>query len=240
MATTPKTIMLLCKEGDQREARLDSGAVITPGMLLEVTVANVATPSTSDTNMVRIAIEMAMNGKGIGDNYTISGDTVPYIVPNRGDHFYGLLKVGSNAIAGSLLANDGAGGLVVTTDAQYALGKALEAVDNSAGSAYKRVRVEITGDTMPATTAAVPVITVQPADDSILSGATAALSVTATGQGTLHYQWYEGLAGITTTPVGTDSNSYTTAALTADKDYWVRVYNLYGSVDSDVAHITVT
>lgn len=239
MAATPKTILLKCKDPDQREGKLSASAV-TPGMLLEVTVAGIVTPAADTAYMMLVATEMALNGKGITDNYTISGEVVGYATLSKGDVFYGLLKAGSNASAGSMLANDGSGGLVVTTDTQYACARAIEAVNNSAGSGYARIRAEVIGDTMPATTAALPVITVDPADDSIVSGATATLTVTATGQATLHYQWYNGIAPDTTTPVGTDSNSYTTPALTADKDYWVRVYNLYGTVNSATAHITVT
>ncbi len=54
-----------------------------------------------------------------------------------------------------------------------------------------------------------PVITVQPADQTVLLGSTATFNVTATGTGTLHYQWKDDGSN-----VGTDSSSYTTAAST--------------------------
>ncbi len=54
-----------------------------------------------------------------------------------------------------------------------------------------------------------PVITVQPADQTVLLGNTATFTVTATGTGTLHYQWKDDGSN-----VGTDSSSYTTAAST--------------------------
>ena len=85
-----------------------------------------------------------------------------------------------------------------------------------------------------------PTITTQPASQSINSGQTATLSVTATTSGgTLSYQWYEGASGITTTPVGANSATFTTPALTATKSYWVRVSNECGNVASNAATVTV-
>jgi hypothetical protein len=85
-----------------------------------------------------------------------------------------------------------------------------------------------------------PTITTQPASQSINSGQTATLSATATTSGgTLSYQWYEGASGITTTPVGTNSASFTTPALTATKSYWVRVSNECGNIASNAATVTV-
>ena len=85
-------------------------------------------------------------------------------------------------------------------------------------------------------------IATQPASQTITSGYTAMLSVTASGTGPLSYQWYEGPSGTTTTPVGTNSNSYTTTGLTASKSYWVRVTSTCSgtaSVNSSAATISV-
>jgi hypothetical protein len=85
-----------------------------------------------------------------------------------------------------------------------------------------------------------PAITAQPASTSINSGQTATLSVTATTSGgSLSYQWYEGASGVTSTPVGTNSASFTSPALTATKSYWVRVSNECGNVASNAATVTV-
>ncbi len=105
------------------------------------------------------------------------------------------------------------------------------------------VRVSNTFGTADSATAAItigvgPAITTQPASQTIASGATANLSVVATGAG-LHYQWYQGASGTTTTPVGTDSASFTTPALTVTTNYWVRVSNTFGTADSATATITV-
>jgi len=86
---------------------------------------------------------------------------------------------------------------------------------------------------------AAPAITVQPAGRSIASGATADLTVTASGSAPLSYQWYEGARGTTTKPVGTNSATFKTPALTAAATYWVRVTNACGQVDSAAATVSV-
>ena len=106
------------------------------------------------------------------------------------------------------------------------------------------VRVSNLGGNADSNTATVtvqgaPTITTQPQDTTIFSGQTADLSVVASGS-SLSYQWYQGNTGDISVPVGTDSASFTTPALTADTSYWVRVSNLAGSIDSDTATVTVT
>ena len=84
-----------------------------------------------------------------------------------------------------------------------------------------------------------PAITTQPQSKSIASGTTTSLSVTATGGG-LSYQWYQGARGITTTPMaGATTTSFTTPALTVSTNYWVKVSNVAGSVNSNAAMVTV-
>ncbi|HYI07774.1 MAG TPA: hypothetical protein VEK57_01780, partial [Thermoanaerobaculia bacterium] len=71
-----------------------------------------------------------------------------------------------------------------------------------------------------------PNITVQPASVMVNPNATATLSVTASGDPALTYQWYEGTSGVTTTPIaGATAETFTTPALTATKSYWVAVSN---------------
>jgi PKD repeat protein len=83
-----------------------------------------------------------------------------------------------------------------------------------------------------------PAITTHPTSTTICAGQSTTLSVTATGTGPLHYQWYQG-AG-TGNPVGTDSSSYTTPALTSTTSYWVRVTGACSPpADSNMATVTV-
>ncbi|MDH4444999.1 MAG: SUMF1/EgtB/PvdO family nonheme iron enzyme [Akkermansiaceae bacterium] len=85
-----------------------------------------------------------------------------------------------------------------------------------------------------------PGFTAQPASVSIASGQTTTLNAAASGTGPFTYQWYQGSVGTTTTPVGTNSASFTTPALTATTDYWVKVTNALGTVNSSAATVTVT
>lgn len=90
------------------------------------------------------------------------------------------------------------------------------------------------------TTPTAPVITDEPDNQTIQSGATATLSVTATGTAPLSYQWYVGPTGDTSNPIaGADQSSYTTPALVAATSYWVRVTNAQGSDDSATATVSI-
>ena len=105
------------------------------------------------------------------------------------------------------------------------------------------VRVTNTFGTANSNTAAItigvgPSITTHPASQTIASGATATLTVQANGTG-LSYQWFQGTSGTTTTPVGTNSASFTTPALTTATNYWVRVTNTFGTANSNTAAITI-
>ena len=85
-------------------------------------------------------------------------------------------------------------------------------------------------------------ITQQPAPaNQIHAGESITLTVTATGDPPLAYQWYEGTGGSTTNPVGTNSASWTTPALYQSTAYWVRVTSASSSsaASSGTANITV-
>jgi predicted extracellular nuclease len=98
--------------------------------------------------------------------------------------------------------------------------------------------VAVSGDPLGATPLG-PTITTQPADQSITTGGTATLTVVANGTAPMSYQWYQGVAPDTSTPVGADSPTFTTPALSATASYWVRVTNGTGSADSRTATVTV-
>jgi YD repeat-containing protein len=65
------------------------------------------------------------------------------------------------------------------------------------------------------------------------------LNVVATGCGTLSYQWYQ-IVNSANTPVGSNSSSFATGALTSTSTYWVKVTDSQGSVNSNNAVVTVT
>lgn len=88
--------------------------------------------------------------------------------------------------------------------------------------------------------AVAPAITTQPAANAfVTAGNTATLTVVATGNPAPSFQWYRGATGVTTAPVGTNSASFTTPGLSATTQYWVRVSNLKGTLDSNTATRTV-
>ncbi|HEV7921345.1 MAG TPA: hypothetical protein VGR02_11210, partial [Thermoanaerobaculia bacterium] len=108
-------------------------------------------------------------------------------------------------------------------------------VSNSCGS--------VNSNTATVTVCAPPTITTQPGSPTIPSGSTATLTVVAGGSGPFTYQWFDGPSGTTITPVGANSASFTTPALTVNKQYWVRVTsscNGTASVNSITANVTVT
>ncbi len=86
----------------------------------------------------------------------------------------------------------------------------------------------------------IPIFITQLQSQTIASGETATLIVEASGSPPRFYQWYQGTNRDTTKPVGTNSSSYTTPALTETTSYWVRVGNACGSIDSNDAEIVVT
>jgi beta-galactosidase len=93
--------------------------------------------------------------------------------------------------------------------------------------------------TVTAATGSVPVITTQPANQSVTAGQTATFSVTATGTGTLTYQWSKNGAAIT----GATASTYTTpVATTADNGatFSVVVGDSAGTTASSSATLTVT
>ncbi|TDU66169.1 putative Ig domain-containing protein [Prosthecobacter fusiformis] len=84
------------------------------------------------------------------------------------------------------------------------------------------------------------VITSDPAPVSINSGQSIVLTVTATGDDPLSYQWYEGASGVITTPVGENSASFTTPVLIYTTSYWVKVSNIANPTGMNSTEATVT
>ena len=108
-------------------------------------------------------------------------------------------------------------------------------VTNTCGSTNSStVAVTVTGT--PQCTGAN--ITMHPQSVTILSGMTATLTVAATGTN-LHYAWFQGTTGQTGTPVGSDSATFTTPALSKDTSYWVHVTNDCADASSTTAVVTV-
>ncbi len=82
-------------------------------------------------------------------------------------------------------------------------------------------------------------ITTQPASQEVASGASASLSVAASGDD-LTYQWFIGNSGDTAAPVaGATAGTLDTGALTASTSFWVQISNAGGTADSETAVVTV-
>ena len=88
-----------------------------------------------------------------------------------------------------------------------------------------------------------PSIAVQPADQTVTEPAVASFNVTASGSGTLAYQWQRLAAGTWSDIAGATSASYTTPATVRSTDngaqFRVNVTNSVGSATSNVATLTV-
>jgi hypothetical protein len=112
--------------------------------------------------------------------------------------------------------------------------RAWEGPASSGDDISKTIIIKVTG---PAAAA----ILTNPASVTINSGQTTTLTVAAAGQTPLTYQWYQGNTGVTTTPVGTNSASFTTPVLTSTTRYWVKVTNAANltGASSDTAVVTV-
>ena len=130
---------------------------------------------------------------------------------------WGTKVLGADAVGDARLG----GAVAISADGTTALVGGLFD-DSRAGAAWVFV----------ATPCAAPQVVVEPQSQTVQSGRSATLSVTAMGATPLSYQWYQGLAGDTTQPVGTDAGSFTTPPLAASTNYWVRVSNPCGHSDS--------
>jgi len=80
----------------------------------------------------------------------------------------------------------------------------------------------------------------QPATNTnVSSGQKATLTVSPSGTGGARYQWYVGHAGNTNFPIaGANTATFTTPAITSQSEFWVRVTNACGTIDSQTAVVT--
>jgi len=103
--------------------------------------------------------------------------------------------------------------------------------------------LEISGSLTPVVVAAPPVITAPPSPTNVFVGKNAGFSVTATGSGTLNYQWRKGGVAIADGGAisGTQTNvlNFTPTVTNHTGNYSVIVTNLGGSVTSSAALLNV-
>lgn len=129
-------------QGQYKEADVATGAVITPGHIVDVNSTGQATVNgTAGKQPVMVAVENDIFGKGIDDNWT-EGERLIYQHLMPGHEFYGLVAAEGAAIAYDALIECHTDGTIkATSTAANAIGRARTAVDNSAGTAPARVRV---------------------------------------------------------------------------------------------------
>ncbi len=85
-----------------------------------------------------------------------------------------------------------------------------------------------------------PIIRDFEADEISVVGSTASFSVSAAGRDPLTYQWYRGESGVVTQPIaGANQASYKSEPLFENSNFWVRVSNLEGHVDSQTFSVQV-
>jgi hypothetical protein len=123
----------------------------------------------------------------------------------------------------------------------YVAGANLQAGDNVLAVELHQANTgssdEVFGMVMNAILPSPPLITVQPVGQTNVVGATnAILSVTATGGGTLSYQWYSNTVRI----ANATNSTYTVATVrTNTADYYVIVSNVVSTLPSDTAHVAI-
>lgn len=83
-----------------------------------------------------------------------------------------------------------------------------------------------------------PTVTAMTSNQTITRGDTRRLQVWVSGSAPLHYQWYRGSTGDTMSPIGEMSFSLLVSPDTTT-DYWVRVDNQCGLVDSVTTTVSV-
>jgi hypothetical protein len=114
-------------------------------------------------------------------------------------------------------------------------GSTLQAWDREAAS-----HVYGSGTTTTPPPCSPPVITSQPASRTITAGQSTTLTVGASGSTPLYYQWYVGTSGNTSTPIPGAGGSSVTVTPTVGTNYWVRVSNACGAVNSATVTVNVT
>ncbi len=142
----PKTIVLKADPFPLQKLGKATAVAITPGYLLQYdsVAGQIEAHSSSGGNAARLfAIEDALQGKEIGDNYAVSAQ-VQFVCARLGDEIYAMLKDGQNITRGQYLESNGDGTLIAYSSG-FPVAVALEAVDlsASANTADARIKVEI-------------------------------------------------------------------------------------------------
>lgn len=184
------------------------------------TEADVSTPPAAPTDFSGSADSDSEITLTWTDN---ADDEIGYIIQREGEE--GFVNVGSVLADETSFTDTGLNDDTAYTYRLLATNGATAAADS-----------DVTVTTDPILT---PVITGQPESKEIPHDSSTTLSVDVTSEAALTYQWYEGTSGDTSNPI-TDATSgtYTTPSLNGTFEYWVRITNEHGSIDSETATVT--
>lgn len=141
----PNTVLLNVRNRHEKDYPLASASFpILPGMLVELNADRHAIPHDAAGVIpapIFVAVEMPIrSGSDIDTAYDVTGEVVPLHAALSGDLLYMMLEAGENVAKGDLLESSGNGHLRVGSTA---IGRAVEAVNNSAGYDGTRIRVEV-------------------------------------------------------------------------------------------------
>lgn len=198
------------------------GTVPSPAVLVTVSQSCTA-PAVPQTTRV-------INSPEAGDSVTFE------VVPTGGTSPLQFQWFASSPSGSPFVAVPGATQRIITVSptatSQYYL-----RVSNACGTADSGV---ITVDVPPPTTCTAPEITQHPQSQSVVTGGTAVLTVTATGTQPRSYRWYIGNSGDTSQPIANSDSTTLVVTVNADTRRWVRVTNSCGTDDSNTAILTAT
>jgi hypothetical protein len=147
-----KTIMVLGPNGIQKEAKVATGP-IKPGHLIALNSSGNAIKHGTAAGRCprRFAVEWSFLGTLVGtanvkdiDRPYATNDQMPYKIPEPGSEVLAWLPAAAAAIViDDLLTSNGDGTLKKAGATDFCVAVAKEAVDNSAGGAEVRIRVEV-------------------------------------------------------------------------------------------------
>ncbi len=164
-----------------------------------------------------------------------TNDNLIFTVDNLESSVEPLNKPGSVNINADELGIPGGIGKIVLRDHPTNSEEGHTAIDDFG---YTPIGAPGTGSDGPPPATA-PAITSQPTSQEVASGASAILSVAASGDD-LTYQWYTGNSGDTASPVaGATAGTLDTGALSASTSFWAQVTNAGGTANSETAVVTV-
>lgn len=133
----PNTIVLIGKEKDRHDEG-GTGVATTPGMLVELTSANLYQPHSSigGDGAAAFAKEDSLQGKTIDDAYQpVDGDVPADLMfvhlAQKGDVIYAILQAGQSVVENDSLISAGNGKMVKAHTLTYALASPPAALANS-------------------------------------------------------------------------------------------------------------